>query len=334
MMTQGGPRMQEGWERRSPHVELDAEALAAMIRLALPGGEIARAAPLSGGLANTNYKVTLAGRGGPVVLRLYTRDPAACARETALAHLAAPRIPVPHVLYAGCDAETPFAVTSWIEGRKLDALLTSGSDEEINSAAVAVGAGLAALGAFRFPQAGFFGPDLAVAEPFTAGAREVCLGYVEEALFARGAAERLGEERARRVWALLQSHAALLDAADGDPQLVHGDYKAQNLLVRPGPQGWELAAALDWEFAFASSPLFDLAILLRYAERLPRAFASGVIAGYTGAGRALPAAWRRITKLLDLTNLCDFAARAEPGGAMLADVAGLLDATLAGWEAS
>ena len=40
--------------------------------------------PLSGGLANTNYKVTLSGANEPVVLRVYTRDPDACERERAL----------------------------------------------------------------------------------------------------------------------------------------------------------------------------------------------------------------------------------------------------------
>src|SRR5579871_2049986 len=140
--------MQEGWERRSPHLELDAETLESLIHTALPGAEIAHAEPLSGGLANTNYKVTLVGREEPVVLRLYTRDPAACARETAIARLVSEQVPVPTVLYAEETGDAPFAVTSWIEGVKLDALLTQGRAEEIGSAAVAVGAGLAALGAF------------------------------------------------------------------------------------------------------------------------------------------------------------------------------------------
>src|SRR5579871_1813523 len=112
--------MQEGWERRSPHLELNAETLASLIHTALPGAEIAHSEPLSGGLANTNYKVMLAGREEPVVLRLYTRDPAACARETAIARLVAARVPVPDVLYAECASGMPFAVTTWIEGTKLD----------------------------------------------------------------------------------------------------------------------------------------------------------------------------------------------------------------------
>ncbi len=325
--------MQEGWERRLPLVTLDARALATRIAAAFPHERITQTELLSGGLANTNYKVTLAGRDQPVVLRLYTRDPGACLREVALHRLVRDRLSVPDVLYADTAANPPFAVTTWIVGDKLDALLLQGNDEAITSAALAVGTALAALGDFRFPRAGFFGPYLSIAEPLVSGMRETCLRYVEEALFTRGAAARLGASRAQHTWALLRDNASLLDAADGDPQLVHGDYKAQNLLVRPASSGWELAAALDWEFAFAATPLFDLAILLRYAERLPSAFAAGVIAGYTGAGRALPAEWRRIAKLLDLMNLCDFAARAEPQGATLADVASLLDATYAAWPA-
>lgn len=325
--------MQEDWERRSPHLTLGLAEIARLIGSALPSETVTSAEPLSGGLANTNYKVMLAAREQPVVLRLYTRDPEACARESALHALVREQVPVPEVLYASRArgaSERPFAVTSWIDGIKLDTFLLSGSEDEIGAAARAVGATLAALGEFRFPRAGFFGPDLSIAEPL-APMRESCLGYVEESLFAKGGANRLGDARAQALWALLTSHASLLDAADGDPQLVHGDYKAQNLLVKQAAQGWGVAAALDWEFAFAGTSLLDLAILLRYAQRLPRSYESGVIAGYTVAGRTLPAEWRRITKLLDLMNLCDFAARAEPDGAMLAEVTSLLDATLAGW---
>lgn len=326
--------MQEGWERRSPDVELTSEEIGSLLATALPGEQVERTERLSGGLANTNYKVVLAGRQEPVVLRLYTRDPYACAREVAIHRLVAGRVPVPEVLYAECAGDaggTSVAVMRWVDGIKLDALLAEKDERAIGSAAVAVGATLAALGAFQFPRAGFFGPDLMVAEPLP-GMREACLGYVEEALFTRKGAERLGATRAQSIWALLNANAALLDAADSTPQLVHGDYKAQNLLVRETSPGWEVAAALDWEFAFAGSPLIDLSILLRYAERLPSTFASGVVAGYTGTGGTLPDDWRRILKLLDLMNLCDFAARAEPDGTMLTDVASLLDATLDGWE--
>jgi aminoglycoside phosphotransferase (APT) family kinase protein len=134
-----------------------------------------------------------------------------------------------------------------------------------------------------------------------------------------------------RVWALVRENQALLDAIPDEARLVHSDYKAQNLLARASATGgWEVAA-LDWEFALAATPLIDLGILLRYAERLDPAFERGVIAGYVDAGGALAPDWKRLTKLLDLMNLCGFLARPEPQERMMEDVTRLLAATVAGW---
>lgn len=327
---------QHGWERRFPHVELDAATLAAMLQPALPGHAIAEAEPLSGGLANTNYRVRLAGMQGPVVLRVYTRNPAACRCEVDLHRLVCERVPVADVLYADCEGTVcgrPYMVTRWVEGAKLDALLAEVEDAaEVGSMAVAVGETLARIGAFTFARAGFFGPGLEIAAPL-GRPREALPPYVEDALFQRGAADHLGEALAGRVWRLVREHAALLDAIDPTPRLVHADYKAQNLLMRHDTAGgWAVAAVLDWEFALTWTPLLDLAILLRYAERLPTSFAAGVAAGYTREGGVLPPQWRRILKLLDLMNLCEFLARPDPGARMAEDVRALLAATVEHWD--
>src|SRR5690349_13631834 len=81
--------MQENWERRFPFRELDHAAIERLIRLALPGADVRAVQPLTAGLRNTNYRVELDGSmpSRSVVLRLYTADPAACQRETALAAL-------------------------------------------------------------------------------------------------------------------------------------------------------------------------------------------------------------------------------------------------------
>ena len=135
-----------------------------------------------------------------------------------------------------------------------------------------------------------------------------------------------------KVWELLQDHAGLLDEADGPATLVHGDYKAQNLLLRQRKSGdWETAAVLDWEFASAGTPLFDLSILLRYADTLPPAFEQEVAAGYRGAGGGLPHEWKRVIKLLDLLNLCEFLCGQSPQETMIADVTKLIQATVDGW---
>ena len=74
--------VEEGWQRRHPHVQLDREAIRNL--LGTPGLD---AEVLSGGLRNTNYRLRLAGEPRPVVLRLYTAEAAACAREVALMRL-------------------------------------------------------------------------------------------------------------------------------------------------------------------------------------------------------------------------------------------------------
>src|SRR5215813_6923349 len=111
--------MQDGWGRRHAHVQLDQREVQALLEPALPGGIVVAAEPLAGGLANTNYRVTLAARDEPVVLRLYTRDVSACAREAALARLVAESVPVAEVLFTDCEGTRsggrPYAVQAWVE---------------------------------------------------------------------------------------------------------------------------------------------------------------------------------------------------------------------------
>lgn len=94
----------------------------------------------------------------------------------------------------------------------------------------------------------------------------------------------------------------------------------------------EVAAVLDWEFAIAGPPLYDLGVLLRSDPSLRSAFTAGVIDGYTDHGGQLPTEWRRMIRLLDLINLCDFLAKAS-GETMVRDVVNLIDHTIAHWDA-
>lgn len=328
--------MQEGWERRHAALALDAATIAALLQPAFPGHSVRTAELLSGGLANTNYKVTLDSLREPVVLRLFTRDPAACQTELDIYQLAGARVPMPAILYANPTGEPhgrPYLVARWSDGTKLDALLAHGGAAAIASVAHAVGTTLAGLAAFPFARAGFFGPGLTIAQPL-APSTESVPAYVDEALFTGAASARLGPELTRALQRLLRENAALLAAADTQTVLVHGDYKAQNLLVRQAGAGadWHVAAVLDWEFAFAGSPLFDAAICLRYADTLPPAFVSAFAAGYRDAGGILPPDWRRSIRLLDLVNLCGFLAAPDARGPMIAEVTSLVRATIVGWQ--
>jgi len=118
--------------------------------------------------------------------------------------------------------------------------------------------------------------------------------------------------------AFVDAEAALLDTWEGRPCLTHADFGGTNILVRPVGEGWALAAVLDWEFAFAGSPFFDLGNLLRPPlGRLP-GFADAVAAGYTGAGHTLPPRWREMAVMADLIAWADFLARETPPPGVIA----------------
>lgn len=326
--------MQDNWQRRHAHLTLDHATLHAMLAPILPGHTILAAEPLSGGLANTNYRITFSGLDESLVARVFTRDEGACAKEVAIWRLAHERVPMPEILYAdsaGVVLGRPYLIARWVEGVKLDDLLRDGGQDDIGAAGEAVGATLALLSAYTFPQAGFFAPDLSIAEPLPPPA-DACVAFVRESLADGRPAARLGKELAQQLQALVAEHAPLLQAVDPTPRLTHCDYKAQNLLVRQHNGRWETAAVLDWEFAAATSPLFDLGNLLRYSDRLPRAFEQGVIAGYTSGGCVLPPDWKRVIRLMDLVNLLTFLDTDDVGNPMIAEVVGLVRATVEHWE--
>jgi hypothetical protein len=61
--------VEEGWQRRYPHVHLDRAAIGSLLGTAVLEAEV-----LTGGLRNTNYRLQLAEDPRPVVLRRYTAD--------------------------------------------------------------------------------------------------------------------------------------------------------------------------------------------------------------------------------------------------------------------
>jgi aminoglycoside phosphotransferase (APT) family kinase protein len=136
---------------------------------------------------------------------------------------------------------------------------------------------------------------------------------------------RLGRDLARRLTTFVGDNAWREDQMSyGGPCLSHSDYKPWNMLVRHG----EIAAVLDWEFAFANAPLNDVGNFLRYSARHPYEYESGFIQGYRAAGGVLPEDWKRLSRMVDLINLCSFLDRPEDDPAVTADVGPLIQATL------
>lgn len=324
--------MRETWSRPYPAAVLSPDQASALVR-SLPGRPaVLRVTELSGGLANTNLRLDLDGH-PPVVLRLFQRDPAQAAKERAIHALATERgLPAPRLLGSGDDPATglPFALLEWIEGRQLDEAARGLDDAALAPLARSVGAALAAIHAVRFDRSGFFDAALAVAEPVDAGGAGL-VGFLRHVLVDGPGGERLGRDLAGRLVAFAEREAGLLDHWPGPPCLTHSDFGGTNILVRQGPDGWAVAAVLDWEFAFAGSPFFDLGNLLRPPLGTRPGFADAVAAGYRAAGGDLPAEWRRLAALADLFSWAEFLTRPTVSDAVVATARQRITDTMALW---
>lgn len=321
--------MAGGWDRRSALVHVDTTTMERLLAPRWPDVHVVRAQPLAGGLANTNYHVTFAGVSHPIVVRFYTRDPQACAREAALLRLVAGVVPVPEVLYVESASRVfdyPYIALSWMEGTPLLDVVDGLPADEASGLAEALGAMAARIGSFTFPEAGFLGPDLSITERLVIGP-EGLRYYLWQMLIDGQAGERLGADDTARLLAQIDQHADVLEPLVNQHALIHADYKDGNILVKREADGWRVTAVLDWEFAFVGASIFDLGMLLRREATLPAGFAAACVAGYRAHGGFAPRGWRRMTLLMDLINLCDFLNSDTVRGGMRDDISGLIRAT-------
>jgi Ser/Thr protein kinase RdoA (MazF antagonist) len=324
--------MERGWDRGQPFVAMSRADVEALVGEVLPGASVVDAEPLTAGLRNTNYRLSF-GDGSLAVLRLYTADPSACARETALLSALPPTLPVQRVLGARPAAQVPFAVLSWLPGAEMDDVLRGCAPEVALDLARQCGTTLASIHARRFGSAGFLAPDLRIDRPMPAWDEAMAFELDR-------AAPRLGPELSARVSHCVHSNARVVHGVWTEAALVHADFKPWNLLataVEPGvPEhagsSWRLAGVLDWEFACSGCRLIDFGTFLRDPASRPAGYADAFAAGYRAGGEELPAAWPRLMLLVDLLSLLQMAGRSS--GQAAADLRRILWASLETIEGS
>jgi len=93
--------------------------------------------------------------------------------------------------------------------------------------------------------------------------------------------------------------------------LVHGDFRATNILLHQVDHEWKVSGLIDWEFAFSGPCIYDIAKFIRYDERVTEAFNEAFIEGFCSGGGVLPENWKTQAKLIDLINLCSVLALDE-----------------------
>ncbi len=317
----------EGW--RAPH-DIAPPGVAEVERLLAPwlgGRHVLSIDALAGGLVNRNCRLEIESAPAPVVLRIYDRDPAACAKELAILSLVRERVPVPAVLYADPEPERaapPFALLEFIPGISLKTLLRAGNPAATAEAAYDAGLLLSRLTAYRFPSTGLLTPDLAVDSSDFAGAMTTA-DLVEH--FARSPTfqRRIAAPLLQRLLDAARSAAAPSDSA---AQLVHGDFNSRNVLVHDVGGRWSVAAILDWEYAFAASPLCDVGNFLRYERAASPRFEPAFSRGCRDGGLALDGDWRHSARLADLPALCELLTREPVPADIVTELIELVTATV------
>jgi aminoglycoside phosphotransferase (APT) family kinase protein len=302
--------VEEGWERPS-RLELEPDDLKQLLEPAFPGGTLAEYSVLTTGLANTNIRFRMAGAAATYVLRLHTRDHDSARRERDLMALLArqrPSVPVPPLSYVDLLPERgshPYSIWGFVEGTLLEELFRTVPPSELVVIAGVCGGVLASLGRHQFSKCGELGPELEVAREYGSAARFVP-DTVQRALFEGRAGTRLGATLRDELWRVVERTSPRLGVLDERNTLVHGDYKRSNLLMRRAAGTWQVAAVLDWEFAFAGPALVDVGIFLRAGSALPDGFREAFAAGYRDAGGKLPADWLVLSRLLDVVSMITF----------------------------
>ena len=279
-------------------------------RVALPGREITHARAFAGGYSNANI-LLVADTGDRYVLRRYLRHNS-CVAETALAVRLAGIVPVAGVIAAdaeGTAAGQPVMVSEFVPGDLVSTTLPELVPDEATALGQSVGAVLAAIGTVTFPRPGFFnGPEL---DPGPDGVEPAAdlPDFVDRCLRTGNADRALSAAEQDALRQHAAAAAPALEAIRGAHQLVHSDFNPKNLLAARHNGSWTVTGVLDWEFAFSSSPLFDIGNMLRFRDEQPPAFTEGFITGYTRAGGHLPENWREISQAADLFALADFLTR-------------------------
>ena len=291
--------------------------------------------PLTDGLRNANFRISLDRAPECVVLRVYEHDASLCQKEVDLLQLIGRTVPVPQMIHAepeGLGELPPFVVMQFIEGISFRELKRSGDQNAIAQGAFAIGETLAAIGQITFPRSGWIAPGPSVAGPLLEGS-DLTPRFVDLCLASPNLKRRMSANLRDRVSALVWSRERELAELDSQSTLVHGDFGKRNLLVRCDGGRWSMAAVLDWEYAVSGSPLIDIGHFLRYERDSSPCVEPYFSLGYLHAGGILPQDWRGLARVVDLAALCESLTRDDLPEAVVTELLELIRATVEGRDA-
>lgn len=303
--------MRENWSRADQQLTLNQSELQKLLAPAFPGARVLHSQLASGGLANTNIRIVMHEQKAPVMVRLWTRDASQAEKEFRINSAIHSSVPTPDFFHFSSTNPVnglPYAIMQWFEAPRLELVWHKLSSNELLQLARSLGQVMQSIHHFKFPLTGMLDNRLKVSEPIEIGASGMS-AFARQCLIEKNGKNHLSDDLTERIFNFVAQYGPLLDKWKGEPCLTHSDFGGSNMLVHDVGQGWEVAAVLDWEFAFSGTPLFDFGNLLRPPLGLMENFSDALVASYRKSGGELPDDWRRLIRLVDLSAWFDFLAR-------------------------
>lgn len=265
--------------------------------------------PLVGGFRSTVFRAACPGSldaAGDIVLRAVERPIRSVEIETQVMRAAGEVVPVPRPLAVTPSDHFAVIAMEFVDGSPIDRVIGEMSSNDLRQIGGASADLLVAMREVEFEESGFFGTGLQIERRFEHMGRGF-LAHMRSCFDSRALRRRLDEEERSMLRRFLDEHAEEYAQIHGS-WLTHSDFNLKNILVRQTGQGWELAALIDWEFAFSGHPLVDVGNMLRFEQELPPPFVGGFVERLT-AGLDLEPDWRWRARLLDLTSIVQFLTR-------------------------
>jgi Ser/Thr protein kinase RdoA (MazF antagonist) len=289
-------------------------------------------ATLSGGFSNTNILLEFAD-GDRCVLRVSSQHERLKIEADLLDYLShqAPELSVPKVLWRA-SGHFParlgaFAMT-YVEGHLLADIEDSLSAAACRDICEQLAFAAARIHDLRFTQCGLLGPGPRVAEVFASYAAGT-VGFMQSCLDNANLQRRAGADRCHRLHRCL-THRPDLHQPSVTHQLCHSDFNQKNFLIRRNANGrHQLAAVLDWEFAFSGSSVIDIGNLLRFEHESPAVESAWFQDAYRAAGGHMDESWREQALFADLLAQCAFLINSGELPKTFRTAIGVIDHTLA-----
>ncbi|MEW4460002.1 phosphotransferase [Roseibium algicola] len=263
---------------------------------------------LAGGFSHETWLVNCSDN-SRVIVRLGGKNASV---ETAVLSLARSTVPVPQVLSHGDG----FVVLEFIEGQTLEEVLQCDADpHSLNKLAGKLGRVVASIGTLEFQRPGFF-----KSKDLLPGREEPWSEQITKFCEAQLASSSRFSAVDKRYWIdLCKENASVLQSADSMGRLVHSDLNPKNIIIHRTDEDLEIAAIIDWEFAYSGCPFADAGNFCRFREDYPPGFLEAFVEGFESQASYLTEQWQLQARVLDMFALCELATK--PKGHPIGDKA-------------